>query len=334
MVYSSGFVIKDLTRSIFIWKGKDIDMTESLNYILRRIEYNYLRDNYNALMSKDAICLQDEMLPCNCITGIVVNYSAFLAITCLSEIKCKATVEVQNKGHYYYIQCKEGDDIVCPVTIPFDTRANYTVGERLCKKSLGSEAYVSFPSYAELQSIAKKSQEYERLHMRETDKRLYLEFSIRLLSAMRVQPLNVTSKAFLFMAIYLFPNRTLKLIWADRDKFERGLLTNLIKDYLNFLSRIENGEKIGFYRRLVQAFKLSTNIDISAFIEFLSPSSNNEKDVFLETLISALIRNIVEIDRERGPMKKLCLDFLDCEDVGIAYHEVCNMKQILNKGNG
>lgn len=296
-------------------------MTDSLNYLLQRIEYNYLCNNRIALMSKDIICLQDEDLPCNCVTGIVVNYSAFLTRICMRETTCEATMEMLDKGHYY-VQCREGAAIVCPVLKPNDKNTDYSVGKRLCNKTKGMEAYIPFPSYSELKHIENELKEYVGQHMVDPDNMLYLEFWIRFLGAMRVQPLSITSRAFLFMAIYLFPSRTLKLMWDSKGEFDFESLEAFMKDYLLFLTRIGGCKKLGFQQRFVHAFKDSTNIDISAFIEKLSPRNYSEKDVFLETLIAGYNRNMSEVSRERGSIKKFCETYLNSEGVKTAYYNI------------
>lgn len=282
-------------------------MTDGLNYILQRIEYDYLHENSSALLSKNVVCLKDEGLPCNCITGIVVNYSAFLTYACLNENAYTATLDKSEidalKEEICYIQCRKGDNIVCPIENPTDTTKPYVVGERLCRNSRELEAYISFHSYRELENIEKELREYKENRALGLEKTLYLEFWIRLLGAMRTQPLKDTSRAFLFMAIYLFPNLTLKLILDAKGRFEPEIINNLINDYLEFLSNIGDDKKIGFQRRFVQAFKKSTNIDISVFVESLSPHSDTEKDLFLETLMAAYTRNMEEKKKKKWPFK-------------------------------
>lgn len=296
-------------------------MKDSLNYILQRIEYRYLQNNKDALMSKDIGCLQDEDLPCNCITGIVVNYSAYLTGVCLSEGAYTPAIETEDTN-LYYIQCRDGDDLVCPVIKPTTTNANYTVNGRLCRKSQERETYVSFRSYAELERIENELTKYAEQHPLNQDKMLYLEFWIQFLSVMRVQPLNVTSRTFLFMAIYLFPNRTLKLIRSFREEPKPEWLEGFMKDYLNFLHSIDGSGKLGFQRRFVKAFKTATHIDISRFVESLPPHSATQEDLFIQTLISAYIHNIEEVTRRSGLFRWICLEYLGSESVRAGYDKL------------
>lgn len=306
-------------------------MTDELNYVLQRIEYGYLKDNYRALASKDVTCLRKEGLPCNCMTGIVVNYSAFLTTACMSGTMYSASMEVLEKEPYYYLQCKEESRIVCPTTVPFGDEASYVVGSRLCTGSKGQEAYITFHSMSDLKHIEDNLEQYTEEHMLTLDSVLYLEFWTQFLGAMRVQPLSITSKAFLFMAIYLFPNRTLTLIWKSKEKFENNLLEDLFNDYLHFLLNIGGFEKLGFQRRFVHAFKASTDVDISAFIEHLSHFNKKKQDTFtdaikqdtsLKTLMAGYHRNANEIKRRRSFFRRLCEEYLKGEDVKATFKNV------------
>lgn len=300
-------------------------MTDGLNYILQRIECVYMQNNKNSLMNKDAVCLQDEDLPCNCITGIVVNYAAFLTRVCLFDDAYNPTMAVVTEK-FYYVQCHEKTNVVCPVIGPLDKNAFYVVSGLLCEKSKGIEAYIPFHSYTELERIETELIEYSNQHVLAPDKTLYLEFWIRFLSSMRVRPLDITSKAFLFMAIYFFPNRTLKVIWDFKNDINSDWIEMFLRNYLNFLLDIRESKKLGFQQRFVQSFKRWTAIDISAFVEKLSIDSNKEvsfnkeKDLFLETLITAYIHNMNEISRSRGYFKRFCLEHSKNEDIMSIYN--------------
>lgn len=302
-------------------------MTDALNYVLQRIECDYFSENYDVLVGRNVTCLRREGLPCNCITGAVVNYAAFLTSACMSENTYVAnmdSIEDTEGECCIYIRCTEDSCAVCPVMFPFDEHEVYCVGNLLCTDSDGLSAYIKFHPISYFDRIKDDIEEFIKNHMLSPESALELEYWVQFLAAMRIKPLEITWKAFLSMAIYYYPSRTLDLIWKSKDSLKKESLVRFFGDYLCFLSSINGSSELGFQHRFVVAFKKLAAIDISPFVEHISHCDHSKENIPMKTMISGYHRNVQEIIRRRGFLRRFCLEYLDNEDLQITFRNLEN----------
>lgn len=282
-------------------------MTERLNYILNEIHLNYLISNENVLKDGYFTCPKDMALPCNCIPGVVVNFSAFLTMLFLGEESFEAKFELS--GDNGYIRCCSGSKKLFPIeSREKDDNYIFLMNDSICNKSEGEQAYLPFHPYSDLPAIRESIREYKNknapVSQREySSGRVQLELLIRLLSAMRARPLCESSRVFLFMSAYLSPKRTFRLIYENREEIEKEWLINFMSDYLIFLRDISDDALFGFKQRLIMSFRETVGFDISAFVARLEPKAGT---IYTQMLNSSYRHNLSDLSRARTSIRRIC----------------------------
>lgn len=275
-------------------------MTESLNYIIKKIDWDYLTSNAESLKDGNFTCPKDEKLPCNCIPGVVINYSAFLATLFLEDGSYEPKLEIS--GNNGYIRCCRGPVKLFPIEDREKADRPYVLEDLICQKSEGESAYTPFPPYSELPAIKEYLGGEVENPTRYPADSVRLELLIRLLSAMRARPLCQSSKAFLFMATYLSPKRTLRLMYEAREEIEREWLGQFMLAYVKFLQNIADDNPIGFTQRLNGSFREAVGFDIAAFLEKIEPAGK----IYEKMLISSYKINLSDLSRKRTPIRRIC----------------------------
>ena len=57
-------------------------MDKAIDYVRKVFENKYYSNNQDIFIGEEQ-CTKDEMLICNCITGIMLNYAGYLLSICL-----------------------------------------------------------------------------------------------------------------------------------------------------------------------------------------------------------------------------------------------------------
>lgn len=277
-------------------------MRESLNYILKKIELEYLQSNKESLVDGDFVCPKDVGLPCNCIPGIIVNFSAFLTTLFLGENDYEARLE--RCGSNGYIRCCRGPVDLFPIEGRKEDGRPYVLEDMICQKSEGKHAYTPFPPYSEIQVIEEylKNAAGNLPRLKYPADSVRLELTIYLLSAMRTRPLCQSSRVFLFIAAYLCPKRTLRLMYDAREEIGKEWLRQFMLAYVTFLQDIVSDAHLGFKQRLNASFRKAVGFDIAAFLEKLGPAGR----LYDEVLISAYKNNLTDLSRRRTPIRQIC----------------------------
>ncbi len=290
-------------------------MDKGIIYIVQRIEKNYYTKNPNLLFSRTC-CMKEEELPCNCITGLMINYAGYIIKNCLHKQKCVANYTVENNIAYIKVSYEEKD--LFPIVMNFEKTKTYYFMQSICMKDGKSDrqAYMGFKQYHSIDEIAELIEEYrkENLDQLQPKEFYYIEFWIRLLSALRVKKVEESSKAFLAMAIFMFPGKTLKLmkneIAMNEDIVWKKQLVNFLCEYLDFLWNIGN-PKHGFFFKFANAFERLTQINVGDFIE---KEIKESYALMIEVLESACISNACEISRQSGGFKAILKEIRKSKD--------------------
>jgi hypothetical protein len=293
-------------------------MADRLDYILHCIKQPNV----------EPICQQSscEILPCNCITGIVVNYAAYVALNCFSTSAYTAKIQSAwiDNSYIYYVVCRKrlwghlNGVAVCPVLRPPNLATPDAVPViPLCSESRGAQAYVKFLSDNESGSL--KGQVAFGIRslfsgVKYSAEQSTVKFWIHFLTMVRVQPLKIASKALLFMAIYIFPTQTLSLMLSSGYVFA----PHFIESYLNFLLNIGDSDRSDFLQRFASAFQAETDLDISKYVDNMSnlPSltdtfGESKKELFRSAMIASHTKNIASVTEPSGFLRKLCLESAD-----------------------
>ena len=295
-----------IATSIFINQktntAKDVayNMDEQMKYIIQRIEKDYYVKNPNLLNFK-ANCMMEEGLTCNCITGIMINYAGYIIKNLFLKDKCKAEYTVEEDIQYIKI-IYSGVDIF-PVKMTLNNDRKYYFQRLLCnKQDVDNQAYVPFKQYNGLNEIVEEIEKFSKDNIGKLSPQdnYNFEFWIRFLRALRTKSLQESSRAFLAMSIFIFPNKTIKLI---NDVIVNNKNISLLKNVIDFLSEyleflISIGDpKGGFFVKFAKSFEELSNINIAEFIE--ESMADDLKTLMLDSLQSAYENNIAEVKQHR-----------------------------------
>jgi len=281
-------------------------MKDGITYIIRRIEKNYYIQNPNLLID-GTCCMKAEKLPCNCITGIMVNYAGYIVKNCMNKKNCEAKYAIENDIAYLKVLC--GGIEMAPIMRGYERTKKYHFQQELCEKNIGDaqQAYIGFKRYHFISEITDLVEKYEKENINQLGlrERYYIEFWIRLLSVLRVKKLEESSKAFLAMAIFMFPGKTLGLIKNEislqEDLLWKKQLINFLCEYLDFLKEIGNPEQ-GFFFNFSKAFENFTQVRVGEFIE---NGLRESYEIMIEVLQSACKSNADEVHRFRSGFRAI-----------------------------
>ncbi len=294
--YKNKIITKDVTGT----------MKNGIRYIIRRIEQNYYIQNPNLLID-GTCCMKVEKLPCNCITGIMVNYAGYIVKNCMYKEGSEAKYTIENNIAYLKVLC-DGIEI-SPIMKGYEKTKRYHFQQEICEKNIGDDqqVYIGFGRYRSINEITELVEDYEKenINKLELKERYYVEFWIRLLSVLRVKKLEESSKAFLSMAIFMFPGKTLGLIKNEislhRDLLWKKQLVDFLCEYLDFLKKIGNPEQ-GFFFKFSRAFENLTQVRVGEFIE---SELREGYEIMIEVLQSACAFNADEVHRSRSGFRAI-----------------------------
>lgn len=285
-----------------------MDKDKSIEYVRLKMELNYFSRNRNLLVQTNK-CMYKEGLPCNCITGIMMNYAGYIVKNCFKKDYYEATYELENNVRYIRVLINGLD--LCPI---FSTSEGMEKPFYFCDdvcmlkqrkngNSIQTErrdepVYIPFRKYNGLEEISSRCNDLKLFGLKGQD--IYrFELLIRFLSALRMKSMMNNGVTFLAMAIFMFPNKTLNLInkaiQADNVPIEQTI--EFYKNYLSFLREI-NDTGLGYKLRLSLAFEKLTGVNIAGILEFAE--TEDVGDLVGEMLEAAFQNNINEITIHRG----------------------------------
>lgn len=294
-------------------------MDNAINYVLQVFEKKYYDQNPDIAIEGEH-CTKDELLACNCITGIMLNYAGYLLSICLKINAC--TLEFQLNQHIGYIQVNYGTQALIPDCIQGNAFSGFYLGKWICAKSgrTSNQSYIPFRSYPDREYLTKKLKDsavMQEVYRKNGDIYYcyYLKFWIDFLAAMRMQKLETSSRAFLAMAVFMFPGRTMKCIkvcicsTTGHNIQELKKMAEFLNAYLCFLDNLQNNKtELVFFQEFVQGFKALTNVYTGYFIEKIiwDKKTPNAKENLYRILMSAYERNCAERKRFRSDLN-LCI---------------------------
>lgn len=278
-------------------------MDEAIEYIWLKIEESYFDLNPD-MIGRD-YCIHEEGVPCNCITGIILNYVGYIAKRCLGSSDYKNSINMVEGN--FYIRTKIGDKEISPVFWREENGEFYLQGQS-CDKSaiIGKEVYFPFRNYKDVGQRIKDNAYSKKILGPVNDYRL--KFWVLFLKAVRVKAPEIKQKALLAMAIFLFPEITLQMIYdflriEKAGEAEKEKLLDFIEEYKIFLNNLSISHQFNFFFFFSKEFENMTKVNIFSFIEAIV---DNAPDTFLlEIMWSAYGRNKHELQKRRGLFRKI-----------------------------
>ena len=286
-------------------------MRETLEHYILKME-KMIYENTRIWQGKDTTCNRGKKLPCNCLTGLTLNYLGYMITNCWRiDLECA----LEMGGDIKFIMPQYQGDKLAPV-FPKERDSEKYLGHKfVCSKEsvLDDKIYIRIDSFQNMEELDRRitnTDKYQKRRMHEAG--IISEFMLRFLIAVRTQPIKAECNSLLAMALFLHPKRTLELIDAflsreDISKENREIVKELFDAYMKMLEGLEIESKMGydyeFLFRFSELFEELTNVYIGNWIEKIQEDKGN--DFIYQALYAAYNRNKEELVRRGSYFHKI-----------------------------
>ncbi len=293
-------------------------MDKGLDYFQSRLEYEYYSKNPNILVCREW-CMQKSELPCNCITGLLLSYAAYVLQFCY-EVPEKSAIKIDlsfAKDILYPSVSIERSHEMQKITAIYEDEGELflwnTKGK--CNHSKETKVYYRFREYDSLDTLSTQlSDQQLDWNIRFANANYWLEFWNCFLSVLRVMEYDKANRAFMLMTILMTTEDILE-IFIKCLKNEPGMVrhvSSFIDDYFDLMMKLKGiSYATPFSAKFSKAFKDVTEIPIAEFIENMNARLNNRW--IGEALYSQYERNTSMCRDKYSVIRELvkCLDRLD-----------------------
>lgn len=272
-------------------------MDKGLDYFQSRLEYEYYSKNPDILVCREW-CMQKSELPCNCITGLLLSYAAYVLQFCY-EVPEKSSIKIDlsfAKNILYPSVSIERSHEIQKITAIYKDEGDpflwNTKGK--CNDSDGDKVYYRFREYDSLDELSTQlSGQQLDLNIRFANANYWVEFWNCFLSVLRVTEYDKANRAFMLMTILMTTEDILD-IFIKCLKNKPALVKSVsifINDYFELLIKLKGiSYATPFSAEFSKAFKDVTEIPIAEFIENMNAHLKNRW--ISEALYSQYERNI------------------------------------------
>ena len=287
-------------------------MRDTLKYYILKMEQMIYKDT-RIWQVKDHDCNGEKKLPCNCLTGLTLNYLGYMMRNCW-HVDLECTFEMN--GGIGYVSSKYRGRKLAPV-LPKDRNSEKFFGQVfICnKKSVSDDkVYIRIGSFQNEEELEQHIADIEECLDRKTSEaEMISKFMLPFLKTIRTQPIKEESNTLLAMALYLHPNRMLCLIqnylsYEDVLEKNQSVLRDFFDQYMKFLDALktkELGYDYGyeFISKFSDLFEKLTNVYIGKWIEQIQDEQKN--DFICKALYAAYNRNREELCRRSSYFNKI-----------------------------
>ena len=270
-------------------------MESDINNIISSIENIYYQENI--ILSETKFCSAEKHLPCNCLTGIIINYWAFAYNSCIKSLLNFSFGIYQN--NIAYVVSSYDNKKLIPI-IPNDSE-EYLLNSIICTndKVSSEQVYIDGRRHSfVLEDIISKKKYSESVQI------LYI--LAYFFPVTRICSLEDESLLLLFMTTFMFPNRTMKMVYdyysKSATKEEKKFIFSFLQQYETFVTSLDL-EEYGFFTRFSYYFEKYTGVSIDEWIEKFNKHMN--PTFFYRTLIGAYNRNVEELKRRSSYFRKI-----------------------------
>lgn len=282
-------------------------MKQALEYYILKMERTFYEKN-RTLLGKDVICCGKSGLPCNCFTGLSINYLGYIIRNCFL-LNPNILFDVKD-GIKYILTMYDGKRLM-PVSVSDSNLDQYLLEKLICNETveLKNDVYIKIASFTSMEDLDRKIENARgEWECRITESNVTCEFLLLFLVAIRTQPIEIQSKVLLAMVLYIFPNKTGQLVHdfltegriTEKDKKE---LLEFMNEYEQFINKVNDCSEYGFLSKFSSLFQEFTGVYIGRWIEEIG--SKGENNFFHEVLLAARNRNREERLRKRSYFKKI-----------------------------
>ena len=286
-------------------------MRDTLEHYILKMERMIYEDT-QIWQGKDTTCNSERQLPCNCLTGLTLNYLGYMITNCW-RVDLECTLEMS--GDVKYIMPKYQGNKLAPVFSKERNTGNYLGRIFICTKESVSDdkIYIRIDSFQNVEELDGRITNTDRCHERRMhEANIISEFMLGFLVAIRTQSIQAECNSLLAMALFLHPKKTLELInvFLSREDIleeNREIIKKLFDDYMKLLDGLGIGSKMGydyeFLFKFSKLFEELTDVYIGNWIEKIQKEKGN--DFIYQALYAAYNRNREELKRRNSYFKKV-----------------------------
>lgn len=275
-------------------------MELELEYFMSLLVKEFYEENQSILCETD-ICNGQKDPPCNCLTGLSVNYWGYVVRNC-HRVSLENTFDVKN-GVYRILTTYKGKRII-PVAIEEKDSGEYLLSGQVCVRAEVSpdKIYLQRNFTVDLPHLDEQipDQAIERKNRVSEIDPIY-DFLSRFIYAVRIRPIENESTVLFAIMLFFFPNRTMRLVRKYmNDSMVHGIDRSYIKDFITkydgFLTQLSFCNEHGFFHKFYAFFEELTGVYVGEWIEKAIENQENKK-FWKEALHAAYNRNVEEKKR-------------------------------------
>lgn len=285
-------------------------MELELEYFTLLIEKDFYEKN-QALLGEDGMCNAKKKLPCNCLTGLIMNYWGYVVKNC-QNIAINNTFEIVGEVSCIFTMY-QGKKVV-PIKYDENDNSEYWLSRKVCNMDEASREKIHiretfFDTLGEMNKYISEAEPKCKRKMTE-DITAY-DFLSCFLIAVRTQPLERESKVLFAIMLFFFPNRTMKLVLDYLNSLKEGKKEKeFIKEFMNqyglFLDELDLCNEYNFFARFPVVFEKLTGLYVGEWMEEVMRKRGNKR-FWRYALVAAHNRNLEERKRRSSRYRKVLL---------------------------
>lgn len=286
-------------------------MELELEYFISLLVKEFYKENQSILCETD-ICNRQKGLPCNCLTGLSVNYWGYVVKNC-HRVNLENTFDVKNEV-CCILTTYEGKRMI-PATIEEKDSGEYLFAGQMCARAEGStdKIYLQRNFSADLPHMAGQipGRAIESKNRVSEIDPIY-DFLSRFIYAARIQPIKSESTVLFAIMLFFFPNRTMRLVHkymndSMADGAGRSYIKGFIEKYDGFLTQLSSCGEHGFFHNFYAFFAELTGVYVGEWIE--KAIENQEDEEFWKQALHAAYNRNMEERKRRSSLFKRILNF-------------------------
>lgn len=284
---------------------------------------------------EDKSCKEcSELLPCYCLTGLIINYWGYVVKNC-RKIDIE-NIFVIDQDVTCILSVFQGQQLA-PVWVE-ELKKNeedrYLFLSKICKKDIAetNKLYMQGIDLAEYDLLTGHLKEAESwVECQVTITKPSYEFLKVFFEGVRMLPTEQEGKALFAMVLFFFPNRTLELVFnylccGQVTKHDRNHIGEFIRNYEQFIKKLKPDFQEHFLADLSTGFWQLTGVYIGEWLKKVLDNARHieekkgeknkgkRENFYLESLKAACNRNCDELERRSSRFKKI---------KAICYHDSC-----------
>ncbi len=269
---------------------------------------NFIQLIEKVFYEKGVSCNVQKELPCNCLTGLGLNFWGYVIKNCW-RIEIESTLQIKGDVKYI-ISAHKGKKLIA--VFCDESVENCLLSNRICEKEgVAKDKIYLRGDVAHFSDPGEIGNEYGKRIM---ESQSAADFLMHLTAAVRTQPLSKESSVLFAAVMFFFPNRTLKLVLdylncEETTEEDKKHIKKFFDKYNHFIHKLDSSNQYGFLSKFSQLFSELTGAYIGEWISETFIHKDKEKELsiefYVETLRAAHENNRAEMSRRTSPYWKI-----------------------------